>query len=114
MRKDDTVYLRHMLDAIERIESYIKGCSYEDFLHNLLLQDGVIRQLEILGEAAGNVSNAFQQANYLIPWGQMIGIRNRLIHAYFNVDITVIWDTVQNDLTPLKAMIEKTLNIRNN
>ncbi len=44
----------------------------------------------------------------------MIGIRNRLIHAYFNVDITVIWDTVQNDLAPLKAMIEKTLNIRNN
>ncbi|NUQ36424.1 MAG: DUF86 domain-containing protein [Caldilineales bacterium] len=79
-----------------------------------MLQDGVIRQLEILGEAAGNVSNAFRQTNYLIPWRQMIGIRNRLIHAYFNVDITVIWDTVQNDLAPLKAMIEKTLNIRNN
>lgn len=112
MKKDDTVYLRHMLDAITRIESYAKGCSYEQFLHHLLLQDGIIRQLEILGEAAGHVSEACRQDNQNIPWEQMVGVRNRLIHAYFDVDLAIIWDTVQNDLAPLSVQIEHALNIR--
>lgn len=109
MKKDDTVYLRHILDAIERIQQYLAGVSYDQFLQNTLLQDGVVRQLEILGEAARNISDALQSTHPEIPWGKMIGIRNRLIHAYFEVDLLTVWDTIRSDLPPLKRQIEQVL-----
>ena len=105
MKKDDKVYLQHMLDAIRRIEGYINGYTYEQFLLDLLLQDGVIQQLDVMAEAAGNDSESFRKANQAIPWAQLIGVRNRSIHAYFDVDLAIIWDTVQNDLPPLKAQV---------
>jgi len=109
MKKDDTVYLRHILDAIQRIQEYLAGVSYNQFLRDHLLQDGVVRQLEIIGEAASNVSEALQSAYPKLPWAAMIGIRNRLVHAYFEVDLFIVWDTVQSDLPPLKKQMEQLL-----
>jgi uncharacterized protein with HEPN domain len=107
--KNDAVYLHHILDAINRIQGYIAGVSYDQFLQDSLLQDGVVRQLEIIGEAARNVSGTFRDAHPELPWSQMTGTRNKLIHGYFEVNLFIVWDTVQSDLPPLKQQVERIL-----
>ena len=109
MKKDDTVYLRHILDAIERIADYTKGTSAEQFMQSQLVQDGVVRQLEIIGEASRNLSDEFRQEHLQVPWSQMIGLRNRIIHAYFNVNLHIVWEIVQKDLAPLKQQVKHIL-----
>lgn len=86
-KRDDRVYLQHILDAIECIQSYLEGISYEQFLRDSLRQDGVVRQLEITGEAANNISKAFKDAHHEVPWGKMIGMRHKLIHNYIEVNL---------------------------
>jgi uncharacterized protein with HEPN domain len=105
--KNDAVYLHHILDAINRIQGYTAGVSYDQFLQDSLLQDGVVRQLEIIGEAAKNVSSTFRDAHPELPWRQMTGTRNKLIHGYFEVNLFIVWDTVQSDLPPLKQQVER-------
>lgn len=109
MKKDDTVYLRHILDAVEQIEDYLKGVSADQFLQTRLLQDGVVRQLEIVGEASRNLSDEFRQKYSEVPWGQIIALRNRMIHAYFNVNLQIVWEIVQDDLPPLKQHVKRIL-----
>jgi len=109
MKKDDTVYLRHILDAIERIAGYVQGVSAERFPHDRLLQDGVVRQLEIIGEASRNLSAEFRQTYVEVPWSQIIVLRNRIIHAYFDVNLRVVWEIVRDDLPSLKQQVEQIL-----
>ena len=109
MKRDDTVYLRHILDAIQRAQGYLAGIPYDQFLQNPLLQDGIVRQIEIIGEAARNVSASFRDAHPELAWGKLVGMRNRLIHAYFEVNLSIVWDTVQTDLPPLKQQVERIL-----
>jgi len=109
MKKDNTVYLRHILDSIEQIADYIRDVSAEQFLQSRLLQDGVVRQLEIIGEASRNLSDEFRRRHAGVLWGQIIGLRNRIIHAYFNVDLDTVWDIVQNDLPVLRQQVEQIL-----
>jgi uncharacterized protein with HEPN domain len=100
--KDDLVYLRHILDAIALVERYVSDVSWEDFQESQLVQDGVVRQLGIIGEAARRVSTSVQQAHPEIPWSDMVGMRSILIHDYFEVDEREVWKTVQDDLPTLK------------
>jgi len=104
--KDDALFLRHILDAIELIDEYVKGVARPWFVQNRMLRDAVMRQLEIIGEAARNVSGELREAHPDIEWGQIIGMRNRLIHAYFQVDIELVWEIVTTDLPLLKMQIE--------
>jgi len=116
MKKDDTVYLRHIIDAFLQIERYTNGVTYEEFLSNSLLQDAVIRQLEVMGEAARNLSADLQNEYPAIPWRQMISLRNRMIHAYFNVNLQIIWEIIQGDIPNLKQdmiRVLETLNQKN-
>ena len=106
MKKDDSVYLRHIMDAFLQIEHYTDGITYEVFLSKRLVQDGVIRQLEIMGEAARNISDDLQIENPAIPWCQMISLRNRIIHAYFNVNFQIIWEIIQVDIPEIKQEIK--------
>lgn len=110
MKKDDSVYLHHILDAIHRIETYTKGISKETYMQNGLLQDGVVRQLEIIGEASNNLSDEFQEKHSEIPWGQIISLRNRIIHAYFDINLEITWDIVRGDIPELKRQIERILS----
>jgi uncharacterized protein with HEPN domain len=105
MSRHDSVYLSHILDAIKQIESYTAGLSYETFSQDRLIQDGVIRQLEIIGEACRRLSSEFRAQDPDLPWKQIMGLRNRLIHAYFDINLGIIWDIVQADIPPLKARI---------
>ncbi|MBU1035706.1 DUF86 domain-containing protein, partial [bacterium] len=85
MKKDDSVYLRHILDAISRIEEYTQDIKYDGFMDNYLIQDGVIRQIEIIGEATRNLSDDLKNAYPDIPWRKIADMRNKLIHEYFGV-----------------------------
>ncbi|HSW87245.1 MAG TPA: HepT-like ribonuclease domain-containing protein [Rhabdochlamydiaceae bacterium] len=87
-----------MLDSTEAILSFIKGKRRASLDNNRLLASGVIRELEILGEAAGQISEKTKNLFPKLPWKQLIGMRNRLIHAYFDVDHDIIWKTVKDYL----------------
>ena len=108
--RDDTVYLRHILDAIDRTETYIDGFDKVSFRADLLVQDGVIRQVEIIGEATKRLSRDVRKANCHVPWDDIAGMRDKLIHDYFGVDINTVWLTAVNDLPTLKVEVEKILN----
>jgi uncharacterized protein with HEPN domain len=109
VRKDDSVYLRHILDAISRIEEYTHDIRYKDFLGSHLRQDGVIRQIEVIGEATRKVSSDLKEKHPEIPWKDIAGMRDKLIHDYFGVDLDAVWDTVKKDIPGLKAELEKLL-----
>lgn len=92
--------------SYRQIETYIATVDHEQFLQERLIQDGVVRQLEIIGEATRNLSSEFRDQHPEPPWKQIIGLRNRVIHAYFDVNLDIIWEVTQNDLVDLKRSIE--------
>jgi len=109
MKYDDSVYLRHILDAILRIDLYLRDKDETIFKQDTLLQDGVIRQLEIIGEATKRLSKALRAKYGHIPWQDIAGMRDKLIHDYLGVDIDQVWLTAIEDLPILRIEIEKTL-----
>ena len=107
MIKNDQVYLEHILEAISKIESFVNGLTKFDFDRNVLIQDAVIRNFEIIGEATKKISKQFTQKHSGIPWQDMAGMRDKLIHDYLDVDLDVIWRTIESDLPLLKEMLSK-------
>jgi uncharacterized protein with HEPN domain len=105
MRRDEA-YLLDILLAARRAIKYVEGLNWEEFEANELVQDAVMRPLEIIGEAAGHISDEFRTRHPVIPWHNIIGIRNRLIHEYFRIDRKIVWDTIKNDLPDLIRMLE--------
>ena len=103
--KDETVYLKHIADAIAQIEDYLHEKSFEEFTGNKMFQDAVVRQLEIIGEASRNLSDDFRRLHSAVPWGQIVGMRNKIAHDYLNVDMEIVWDIVTHDLPVLKLRI---------
>jgi uncharacterized protein with HEPN domain len=99
--------LGHIVDSIEKIESYLAGTDLGGFHGNQLLIDAVVRNLEIIGEAAANLTRELMAKYPTVEWRMAAAARNRLIHGYFDVDPQIIWDTAQNDLPRFKANILK-------
>jgi uncharacterized protein with HEPN domain len=98
-----------LLEAIERIGNYIEGFEPAAFIIDKKTQDAVVRQLEIIGEAAANLTSELRRKNPHVAWRDAAAARNRLIHGYFDVDAEIVWDIVQNDLPVLKSQIETIL-----
>ena len=107
MKKDNVVFLKHILDAINLIE-------FQEFRNNHMLQDAVIRETEIIGEAAKNLSVDFKNKYSDIPWRQIAGMRDKLIHGYFGVDLDAVWDTATIDVPSLKERLEEILKKEEN
>ena len=99
------------MDAIRRIEEYTQGIEEEEFYRNYLVQYGVIRQLEIIGEATKKISKETRDKHTHIPWNDIAGMRDKLIHDYFGVDIEQVWLTAKNDIPILQTEIKETLNL---
>jgi uncharacterized protein with HEPN domain len=110
MQRDESVYLSHILDSIEQIELYLQGISEAAFQQRNMVQDAVIRQLEIIGEAVKQLSPELCDEHPQIPWSDIARMRDKLIHGYFGVDIDKVWLTTQEDLPLLKAEVNEMLN----
>jgi uncharacterized protein with HEPN domain len=107
MTNDDLIRMRHMLDSAREAQSYIAGKKRTDLDRNRMLVHSLIRCIEIIGEAASKVSSQSQTEVPAIPWPDIVSMRNRLVHAYFDINLDTVWDTVVDDLPPLVAVLEK-------
>jgi uncharacterized protein with HEPN domain len=100
-------YLLDVLEAARLLQTFVAGIDWNSFENDLMRRAAVMRQLEIMGEAARRLSEETRLEIPEIPWRQIISMRNRLIHGYDDVDLVIVWETIQNDLPPLIAQLEK-------
>lgn len=107
MPKDDIVRMRHILDAAREALSFISGKARVDLNTNRMLVLSLVKEIEIIGEAAGKISEETKNKYKAIPWLDMIDMRNHLIHVYFEIDLDILWDTVVKDIPPLVKELEK-------
>lgn len=105
MRHDDA-YLLDMLLAAREAGKFTDGLTFTEFKQNRMAQLAILKAVEVVGEAASQVSTEGKQAHPEIPWDKIIGMRNRLVHGYFNVNLERVWKTVQQDLPLLIALLE--------
>ena len=108
--KSDLVFLQHMLDEINFLQKECKSLTFKDFTHNELLMRAASRSLEIIGEAAKNLSMEFRKTHKSIQWKKIAGLRDKTIHFYFGVDWEIVWNVIQGKLPELKNNIEEILN----
>jgi uncharacterized protein with HEPN domain len=106
--KGDQLYLRHILDAIGKVETYV-SVGYDVFISTTHWQDAVIRQLEIIGEATKRLSKQLCSRHADVPWRRIAGLRDVLIHDYMGVDIKAVWEITQKELPILKKRIDAIL-----
>jgi|SRR3990167_2694372 len=109
MKKDYTVFLKHILESIEAIEKYTENLTDESFLASQEKQDSIIRRLEIIGEAVKNLPDGFREKHPHVEWNKAMATRNILIHHYFGIDLKTVWDTVTESLPIFKKQIENLL-----
>jgi uncharacterized protein with HEPN domain len=102
----DGLFLAHILDAIADIDSFVVD-GRDSFMVDRRTQSAVIRQLEIIGEAVKNLSAELTRRESAVPWRQIAGTQDRLIHAYFKVDLDAVWAMVEHDLPPLRANVQR-------
>lgn len=107
--RDDFVYIRHALDAAEKITAFTRDKAREDLDSDEKLALAIVRLLEVIGEAAQCVSSAFTEMNPDVPWKKMIGMRNRLIHGYFDINYDIVWDTIVHDIPGLIRLLRQML-----
>jgi uncharacterized protein with HEPN domain len=112
MKHDPSVFLKHIRDSIADIERYTKDVDLPSFLTyaNKEKQDAVVRRIEIIGEAVRNLPEDFRQEHPAVPWQQIAGMRHKLVHEYFGVDLELVWQVVRHDLAHLKKHVEELLS----
>ncbi|BDT72077.1 hypothetical protein os4_16110 [Comamonadaceae bacterium OS-4] len=109
MRAEDRIRLLHMTEAAQAALKFVAGKQKADLQSDQMLLFAVVRAIEILGEAANKVSEDLQSANSSIPWRAMVGMRNRLVHAYFDVDTEMVWKTLQSEIPELLSTLQALL-----
>ncbi len=109
-KRSNIVYIQHMQDALQKIIGYSSSHSYNDLLREEWDQDAVMRNLEIIGEAANNLDESFRGKYSEIPWRKIIDFRNVVVHHYADLDLEVVWQIITTDIPPLKKKIESILS----
>jgi uncharacterized protein with HEPN domain len=109
MRRDDVIRIRHMLDAAKEAMGFVKGRTRKDLNSDRMLTLSLVKSIEMIGEPASKVTEECRASCPEIPWVSIVGMRNRLIHAYFDIDPDRVWDTIQDDLPSLINDLEKIL-----
>lgn len=107
MQKADAVRIRHMLDSAREAIAFAHGRTRKDLDGNRMLVLALVKSIEIIGEAASKVSPEARTYLSALPWPSIVGMRNRLIHAYFDIDLDRVWDTITDDLPPLIVELER-------
>jgi len=110
MRADDRVRILHMRDACLSVERFVQGRSRPDLDQDEMLRFALVRAIEIIGEAAARVSVDVRSSEPSIPWREAVDIRNRLIHAYFDIDLDVLWRTALDDIPALHKLLDRLLH----
>lgn len=103
--KDDKLYLIHISECIERIESYVSGTDKEAFMASSLVQDAVIRNLQIMAESTQRLSDQIKESQPLIDWYKIAGFRNVLVHDYLGVDVQRVWNIIEKEIPLLKKAV---------
>ena len=107
--KDDRLYLIHISESIDKIESYTAGLDFEEFEKQNLVQDAVLRNLQVFAESTQRLSDDFKMRHPEIEWYKIAGLRNILVHDYLGIDLETVWAAVKNKLPDLKEVIRASL-----
>lgn len=111
MKRDIGVFLEDILTSIAKIKEYTKDINEKEFRQDSQIQDAVVRRFEIIGEAVKHISQEFKDKHAEIPWREISGTRNILIHEYFGVNLERIWKTIKKDILPFEEQIRKILEV---
>jgi uncharacterized protein with HEPN domain len=106
-KRDPDLLIKDMLGAVRKIELYIAGMDQHAFISDEKTVDAVVRNLEVLGEAARQLPDYFTSRNPNVAWTKIAGLRNRIVHDYFGLDLEIIWQIILHDMPLLKAQLEK-------
>jgi uncharacterized protein with HEPN domain len=109
MKRDPRVYLDDILDAMNKAEMFVAGMSYEQVENDLRTHYAITRALEIVGEATRRLADSFREQYPDVPWRDMAGMRDRIIHGYDNVKLRIVWDVVKQDIPQVRPLIEQIL-----
>jgi len=110
MPPDDRTRLQHVLDAATEARTFVQGRSFADLEADRMLLLALVRDIEVMGEAASRVSRETRERHPAVPWQEMVGMRNHLIHGYFDVDARVVWQTVVDDIPVIEEAVTQILS----
>jgi len=110
LKRSYRLFVEDILESVDKIERYVKGISYGNFVENEMIIDAVIRNLEVIGEASKNIPENIREQYTTIPWRRIIGLRNIMIHGYFGIDLSIIWEIITKNLPETKPSIVEMLN----
>ncbi|MBI4824872.1 MAG: DUF86 domain-containing protein [Nitrospirae bacterium] len=113
MKKEDSVYLKHILDAVNDIDEFVKDMDKKSFLSNKAIKYAVVRSIEIIGEASKHLSKKFRDQHKDIRWEDICGMRDKLIHDYIGVDYSIVWNVIERDIPSLKKKLHEVLDPQN-
>jgi uncharacterized protein with HEPN domain len=108
-RRDYRDYLQDILESVDDVESFIRGMSFEEFKRDRKTISAVVRSIEVIGEAAKRIPRSLKAKYKGVPWREMAGMRDKLIHEYFGVDVEILWKTAKDDIPPLKRVVQNML-----
>jgi len=108
-RRDYRDYLQDILDSINDVESFIRGMGFEEFNRDRKTVNAVVRSIEVIGEASKRIPRSLKAKYKGVPWREMAGMRDKLVHEYFGVDVEILWKTAKDDIPPLKQVIQNML-----